>query len=41
MAVDSSPEDVLGYARAVRGKSRAKKQKDWNAPQEKGRTDEE
>ena len=34
MAVGSSPEDMHGYAHAVRGKSRAEKQKDWNAPQE-------
>ena len=34
MAVGSSHEGVHGYARAVRGKSRAEKQKDWNAPQE-------
>jgi hypothetical protein len=45
MAVGSSPEDVHGYARAVREKSRGEKQKDWNAPREekqkKNRTAEE
>jgi hypothetical protein len=46
MVVGSSPEDVHGYARAVREKkSGGEKQKDWNAPREekqkKNRTAEE